>query len=186
MAWSPPTTVAVNDTHSASRWNTQVKANLEHLHETHGPIWIPAGGFIPDGTATQVYDATVKAGAINFPDASTTEAVAFGLVPADWISGGITFTLYLQQRTAGTGNARFQIEYQFVSDAEVLAAGTALGPTDIAVPGTLNAEKLQAFTATAAPSAGELIKIVVSRIGAHANDTFAGNVGLSLLKGAYV
>jgi hypothetical protein len=54
MSWVNPTTVAPNDTLSASRWNQDVVANTEELHDTMGLVLITSQAL--SGASVQIND----------------------------------------------------------------------------------------------------------------------------------
>ena len=110
-----------------------------------------------------------------FVDAATTYGYANVPMPEDYTGGTVYYKAYWKHPTATKYVVRWQLSGVAVGNNETLdvATGTAVAVDDTG--GT--ADKLYisdlsgAVTIAGSPAAGELVHFLVSRAGAHANDT---------------
>jgi hypothetical protein len=86
---------------------------------------------------------------------------------------------------ATSGVTRLYVGSKDVADGETLNPATLTDETaqDITVPGTAYFRKTVSFTLTNAPSASDILTVMVAHAGAHANDTLNAN---TILLGAWL
>jgi|SRR3990172_7231524 len=185
MAYTTPPTKAVNDLLTASDWNTYIRDNLEFFRQNHGPLWIPARELIGTGTLATLGTEPNAIETWALINSFTFGGHATRQVPDDWISGGFTVKIHWAPNSTNTGVVRFVLNYAFLGLGElVTVAGTEL-VVEPAADGVTSGINIDAFAATAAPTAGELIRVDVRREGAHANDTFTGTAQIVALELEY-
>jgi hypothetical protein len=185
MAWSTPRTWVTSEIVTAAMMNSDVRDNSNFLHDTHGPLWIPAQAWSKGTTYALAAligtdpDAYAVLNLANGIDANHHHSSA--LVPDKWISGGFTVKVHWTPSSTNTGDCRFELTYLFVSaDGNPEAAGTTV-PTDIAGGGVTTAKQVDTIATTSAPTAGQWMRLVLNRLGSA--DTFTGAarvVGLEL------
>lgn len=115
----------------------------------------------------------------HFADGSTTQINTIPqILPKDFVPGGFPTLNLLWNCTTNTGNVRFTVSVTSLVDGDT--AGTILlsSTTDNAVPGTVDTLELTTISLTTIPEPNDIIALVLSREGAHANDTNAGQVSL--------
>lgn len=189
MTWTPPVAVTVAELLAAAKYNTQVKDNLLHVRETHGPIIIPA---------QDMSDAGVIAMAERGTEPATYEGQAFlntgstyrhcqRIVPDNWISGGFTAKLHWAVVDATAGSVKWKLHYIFRSVAESLTATkTALSPAVFAHPGVIDQEIVSNLGTTTAPTAGQMIYMTLERDAADVGDNYAFTALVTALELEYV
>ncbi len=167
--------------------NTHVRDNLNFVHETHGPLWIPA----QDISDASTFGPTTMIG--SDPDSLDIIAMAGGhtawfhatrLVPNDWISGGITWKLHYRKGAANAGDFVFQLQYGHISTTEdPLAVGGNEDKTF--TPADNTTYQIETLGTTTAPTAGELMRLAFRRDGGSGSDTSADALHMIGLEGEY-
>ena len=185
MPWTTPITRAPNDLYTAAQWNTHIRDNLNFLHDTHGPLWIPVERFLtlvsPPGQAAGVTRGTSPDGihVAEFGPSASLYLGASEKVPNDWISGGFAAYIWWAPADGTAGDVRWDVETLFLditANEDAAAAGTLMAATAATALATNRAVRTLIGT-TAAPTAGDLIRIAVRRDGLHADDDYAANAG---------
>src|SRR3989304_4762302 len=163
MPWTNPVAVSVGELYTATKYNAQVKDDLIFVHETHGPIWIPAGDWADGGSFTVTErksgadELTAYVGASYIGTGADTLREATRVVPDNWISGGFTVKVYWTQNATGAGNVRWQFYYLFRSaNSSLIAAKTELAVT-AAAPAVADQVTVTTMGTTAAPTAGQSV-----------------------------
>ena len=189
MAWMAPNTWAVNDIVTAAKLNQDLRDNVNFVHETHGPIWLPAIHWAQvtlDGLhGSKDFGAdTVSMQAIQMGASNALFYGATVLLPDDWISGGITWSVHYKKFTAAGGDYVWEIDYGHIATGEdIHAAGANLDKTFTPTDDTNY--QIESIGTSVAPSAGDLIRLVVRRDGVEAADTSADVMHFIGLEGAY-
>ena len=189
MAWTTPRTWVTSELVTAAFMNTHVRDNLNFVHETHGPIWIPAQEWM--GVTTNGVHASVDRGddeesmqIIQMGASNTTYHHAIILLPDDWISGGITWVLHYKKDAARGGDMVFQIDYGHIATGEdIHAVGANLDKTFTPTDDTNY--QTESIGTSVSPSAGDLIRMVVRRDGASGADTAGAVMHMIGLEGRY-
>lgn len=115
-----------------------------------------------------------------FPDAATTEVPVSGKeLNHDWLVGSSIYPhAHIIKAAAGTGNVRLGFEYRILQNGSTPIYGDLVD--DFAVPETALTEvKITNFTAidlSAVTGIGAQVTFRFYRLGAHANDTYAGTI----------
>jgi hypothetical protein len=146
-------------------------------------ISLGSGAFGPvTGSPSQTNTVASRYACWRLPDGSLSGIGTEFTVPADWVSGSLTFVIDFVMEAETTGNVRLSNLLLAISDGQNAAAGPVLAEETIAVPtSSLGVRNLKRHTlaATLAVSAGQLVFVTIRRDGAHAEDTATG--GLDIL-----
>jgi len=189
MPWTNPVAVSVGELYTATKYNAQVKDDLIHLHETHGPLWVPACEWADGGVLALTERSsglTAYVGAAYLNGASDTLREATRIVPDNWISGGFTVKVHWTQSATGAGNVRWQFYYLFRSaNSSLIAAKTELAVT-AAAPAVADQETITTIGTTAAPTAGQIVLMTLRRNAADSLDTLVDNVFMVGLELEYI
>lgn len=169
MGWTAPITRSVNDVYTAAQWNTHIRDNLIFLHDTHGPLWLPAQMWTRDaahGPSNLIGTNPDSYAIINFANSIDINHIHLSmLVPDDWIAGGFEAKVYWTPSGTDTGDCRFELDYLFISaGGNPEAAGTTI-TQDIAGGGSATALQIDTIGTTAAPTAGQWMRLVLNRLG---------------------
>lgn len=154
---------------------------------TDEKIWVPAQnmtlvvGTPALGTLGAAIGSYARATAMLF-DAGTTESVSFSvLFPSSWS----TFRLYMHHSNAGTGSGDVVYYGTFLSvgDTESTNGGNLLynvggGGRTVAAPAQYIVNRTELTDTAKSCTAGELLKVVIGRIGGDAADTLGNDSGL--------
>lgn len=176
MPFNTPETWVPNQIVTAAFLNKDLRDNVNFLHDTHGPLWIPAQRWSADGAygvgGFQGSDPN-KIPHLLFVDASDAiHRQASEMVPDNWIAGGFVVKVHWTPNTTNTGNCRYVLTYLFASPLDNIEAAGASITTDIAGNGVANKVQVDTIGTTSAPTAGELIRLNLNRLGTV--DSFAG------------
>lgn len=189
MAYTAVPTVNTGDPWSASDHNTYVKENFAYFKTLTDSLvsrlsvrqlwvsnWKPT---LTNGclSSAQLETATNKVNVdyTGFVDAETKYGYANVPMPEDYTGGTVYYKVYWKHPTATKYVVRWQLSGVAVGNNETLdvATGTAVAVDDTGA----TADKLYisdlsgAVTIAGSPAAGELVHFLVSRAGAHDNDT---------------
>jgi len=189
MAYTAVPTVNTGDPWSASDHNTYVKENFAYFKTLTDSLvsrlsvrqlwvsnWKPT---LTNGclSSAQLETATNKVNVdyTGFVDGATKYGYANVPMPEDYTGGTVYYKAYWKHPTATKYVVRWQLSGVAVGNNETLdvATGTAVAVDDTG--GTANklyiSDLSGAVTIAGSPAAGELVHFLVSRAGAHANDT---------------
>ncbi len=187
MAWTTPRTWATSELVTAAMMNANVRDNSNFLHDTHGPIWIPATEWILTAQpAVTIRGSDPDSLAIvGFSGSNTAWFHATRLLPDDWISGGITWKYhYRKTATADANDFAIQLQYgQIAITEDALAVGGNVDKT-FTPTNDLN-YRVETLGTGAAPSAGDLIRLAVRRDGLSGADTSIDGCDFIGLEGEY-
>ncbi len=189
MDWTTPRTWVTSELVTAAFLNTHIRDNLNFVHDTHGPIWVPAIEWAQvaqnglHGSTDQGADEV----SMQVIQMNATNAIYFGatvLLPDDWISGGITWKLHYKKVTAAAGDYVWEIDYGHIATGEdIHAAGANLDKTFTPTDDTNY--QIESIGTSVAPSAGDLIRLVVRRDGVEGADTSADTMHFIGMEGEY-
>ena len=136
------------------------------------------GDFVAGGSGTPVVGSANGGNAYAWLlDAGATEDIwATITLPADYASGTITPKLYWSMESATSGNVVWQLQVAEVRDNTLSTSITNLlnHQQTVAVPGVADTAELTSFN-TFTPTAGDLLRVRLLRLGADGSDTATGD-----------
>ena len=185
MVWSSPRTWVTSEIVTAAMMNSDVRDNSLFLHDTHGPLWIPANRMKHDAG---VNEADLGSGAtriftLNFDQSLDEFAWDTEMLPDDWISSGFTVKVWWAPSNAGSGNVVWHVHLAQLTDGDQLTEAAGSITATVAAPGVTDELVVSSLGATAAPIVNNLQRIVVERRGTAGADTYgvlARLIGLEL------
>jgi hypothetical protein len=134
---------------------------------------------------------TTSGPTIYFEDA-VTQSIAFSFKLPEDVDDTADLELEMSfwgSTTEATKYARFQHDVYYAGDGEDATPAAVTTTEDIAVPSTLETMEIYLSStlklASANVDAGDVVRVVLSRLGGHANDTFLGNIHLTGLRYRY-
>jgi hypothetical protein len=144
----------------------------------------------PPATSYAILDTRNSILILNFSPAGTTSAVFAGILPENIsFSSGLTVRLHWVAATATTAACVWQVEFEkMTTDLDTDSWGTATGTTPAgattnATSGIITTTEIACATgAIDSLAAGDNFRLRVSRLGADAADTMAGNASLVLVE----
>ena len=138
-------------------------------------LWLPAGSWemFNGATPATIGSAPDYIRVLDFSASLDQNALTTIAVPTDWASGSLDCTLVWAAGGADTGNCRWQV------NAAELASGDGVNEASVTTtvtPGAPGVSGTAIYTDVAdfltPTAAGRLIRLVITRTGAHASDTF--------------
>jgi hypothetical protein len=104
------------------------------------------------------------------------------IMPVDVITGTVTVRpIWVPSATDGTAHTvRWQMNIQIITASDVTATGTTVAWTGVSAARTVNVEVMETGQASTgvSPVAADRVRLEIQRDGAHANDTYVGDVYL--------
>lgn len=139
-------------------------------------VFIPAFGFYPlDLTNTVPVVINSSHPAYEFIDAADDYALINMEMPKDYDGGNLTFYIWWIPGTTGTNSVVWQIGLDMLADGEAYSANDDTDTvTDAAQNSITEVLRTAAITLTPTWVAGDLMRLIVGRLGTNGSDTLAG------------
>lgn len=167
MPWTTPRTWVTSEIVTAAMMNSDVRNNSNFLHDTHGPLWIPARRMEHDAAIEEVNlgSGATRIFTLNFDWILNEFAWDTEMLPDVWISSGFTVKVWWAPTDTGSGNVAWYVHLAQLADGDqpTEAPGSVNGT--FAAPEVANEVVVSSLGATGAPTANNLQRIVVERRG---------------------
>jgi len=191
MTWTTLTEANFNDIYAESRWNNQVKGNLEHIRDNVVEIPLPMiSALSPLSGITPAAMSQVESSAsnpkpnflIHSADDSSDEGLQWQVVvPALYGTGG-TLQVKYYKSSGTTGAVVFAAQIAAVSDDEIITskAYDSVNTVTDTVPSTAGYVTTAEITLTNRDSmaAGDLVNVYLYRDANNGSDTTIGDVNI--------
>lgn len=175
MVWTTPRTWVADEIVTETQLNVHLRDNLNFLHDTHGPLWIPASRMKHDAA---IEELNLGSGAtsiftLNFDQNLDEFAWDVEMLPDVWISSGFTVKVWWAPSSASSGNVVWHVHLAQLADGDQLTEAPGSVTATVAAPEVTDELVVSSLGATGAPTVNNLQRIVVERRGLDAADTYA-------------
>lgn len=174
---------------AASDGVSSYAARRDHVHarlNSTRSIWIPASAMQKDGltgAGTVARSSVDDIGHFFLLDRDTQEGASFNIVlPADFLSGNLSYYIYYTKSADGVGNIRFRLRNGGLADegeqADLAAANNDFTDTPASNTAGILSIATAVSLATTNSSPGAVQSVGIYRMGADAADTYGGDIRL--------